>query len=108
LVKFSQALEAEYGAKGIRVTAVCPGFTKTEFAKEAGVHEIMQSENRRLWQTSEQVVEETLRANDAGKLVLVPGWHNKVAAALMNTLPGPLVRALISAGSAKYHLEDQA
>jgi short-subunit dehydrogenase len=108
LVKFSQALEAEYGAKGIKVTAVCPGFTKTEFAKEAGVHEIMQSENRRLWQTSEQVVEETLRANEAGKLVLVPGWHNKVAAALMKTLPEPLVRALISAGSAKYHLEDQA
>jgi hypothetical protein len=108
LVKFSQALEAEYGAKGIRVTAVCPGFTKTEFAKEAGVHEIMQSENRRLWQTSEQVVEETLRANAAGKLVLVPGWHNKVAAVLMKTLPEPLVRALISAGSAKYHLEDEA
>jgi short-subunit dehydrogenase len=108
LVKFSQALEAEYGAKGIKVTAVCPGFTKTEFAKEAGTHEIMQSENRRLWQTSEQVVEETLRANDAGKLVLVPGWHNKIAAVLMQTLPEPLVRALISAGSAKYHLEDQA
>jgi len=108
LVKFSQALEAEYGPKGIRVTAVCPGFTKTEFAKEAGVHEIMQSENRRLWQTSEQVVEETLRANEAGKLVLVPGWHNKIAAVLMKTLPEPLVRALISAGSAKYHLEDEA
>ena len=108
LVKFSQALEAEYGAKGIRVTAVCPGFTKTEFAKQAGVHEIMQSENRRLWQTSEQVVEETIHANEAGKLVLVPGWHNKLAAVLMQTLPGPLVRALISAGSAKYHLEDQA
>jgi hypothetical protein len=108
LIKFSQALEAEYGPKGIKVTAVCPGFTRTEFAQAAGVHEIMQAENRRLWQTAEQVVEETVRANDAGRLVLVPGWHNKVAAALMKTLPEPLVRALIAAGSAKYHLEDEA
>ena len=108
LVKFSQALEAEYGAKGIKVTAVCPGFTKTEFAVQAGVDEIMQAENRRLWQTAEQVVEATIHANEAGRLVLVPGWHNKVAAALMKTLPEPLVRALIAAGSAKYHLEDQA
>ena len=53
-------------------------------------------------------MEETVRANDAGRLVLVPGWHNKVAAALMKTLPEPLVRALIAAGSAKYHLEDEA
>ncbi|HEY3950919.1 SDR family oxidoreductase [Phenylobacterium sp.] len=108
LVKFSQALEAEYGARGIKVTAVCPGFVRTEFAQAAGTHEIMQAENRRLWQTAGQVAEAAIRANEAGKLVLVPGWHNKVAAALMKTLPGPLVRALISAGSAKYHLEDQA
>jgi uncharacterized protein len=108
LVKFSQALEAEYAAKGIKVTAVCPGFVRTDFAKAAGTHEIMEAENRRLWQTAEQVAEVAIRANEAGKLVLVPGWHNKVAAALMKTLPEPLVRALISAGSAKYHLEDQA
>jgi short-subunit dehydrogenase len=107
LIKFSQSLEAEYGAKGIRVTAVCPGFTQTEFGEQAGVREIMDAEHRRLWQTAEQVAQATISANAAGKLVLVPGWHNKVAAALMKTLPEPLVRALIAAGSAKYHLEDE-
>jgi short-subunit dehydrogenase len=108
LVKFSQSLEAEYGPKGIKVTAVCPGFTRTEFAQKAGVDEIMQAENRRLWQTPGEVALATIRANEAGRLVLTPGWHNKVAAALMKTLPEPLVRALIAAGSAKYHLEDEA
>ena len=106
MVKFSQALEAEYGPKGVKVTAICPGFTKTDFAKQAGVHEIMQGENRRLWQTAEAVVETAIRANEAGRLVVVPGFHNKVAAVLMKTLPEPVVRALIAAGSAKYHLED--
>lgn len=107
MVKFSQSLDAEYRARGLRVTAVCPGFTKTEFAEAAGVQHIMDAEPRALWQTAEQVVEATIRANAKGRVVVVPGWHNKIAAALMKTLPEPVVRAIIAAGSAKYHLEDQ-
>ena len=105
MLKFSQALDAEYRAAGIKVTVTCPGFTKTEFAQQAGIHEIMQGENRRLWQTPEQVVAATIRGNERGKVVVVPGWHNKVAVALMRSLPEPLVRRIIAAGSAKYHLD---
>jgi short-subunit dehydrogenase len=107
MVKFSQALDAEYRAKGIKVTAVCPGFTKTEFASAAGVQGIIDAEPRFLSQTAEEVVETAIRANDRGRVVVVPGWHNKLAAVLMKTLPEPLVRAILAAGSAKYHLEDQ-
>jgi short-subunit dehydrogenase len=107
MVKFSQALDAEYRARGIRVTATCPGFTKTEFAAAAGTQHLMDAEPRAFWQSAEQVVAITLRANDAGRVVVAPGWHNKLAAVLMKTLPEPLVRAIISAGAAKYHLEDQ-
>jgi short-subunit dehydrogenase len=105
MVKFSQSLDAEYGAAGLRVTAVCPGFTRTEFAREAGIDEIMERESRLFWQTPEQVVEATLRANARGKVVVIPGWHNRFAAVLLRGLPEPLVRRIIAAGSAKYHLE---
>jgi short-subunit dehydrogenase len=105
MVKFSQALDAEYRAKGVRVTAVCPGFTKTEFAEAAGVAQIMEHEPRLLWQTADQVAEAAIRANEQGQVVVIPGWHNKVAAALMRGLPEPLVRRMIAAGSAKYHLD---
>ena len=105
MVKFSQSLDAEYRAAGLKVTVTCPGFTKTEFAQQAGIHEIMQREHRRLWQTPEQVVAATIRGNERGKVVVIPGWHNRVAVALMRTLPEPLVRRLIAAGSAKYHLD---
>jgi short-subunit dehydrogenase len=105
MVKFSQSLDAECRAKGVRVTAVCPGFTKTEFAEAAGVAQIMEREPRLLWQTADQVAEAAIRANDRGQVVVVPGWHNKLAAALMRGLPEPLVRRMIAAGSAKYHLE---
>lgn len=105
-IKFSQALDAEYRARGLRVTAVCPGFTKTEFGAVAGVQHIMDTEPRVFSQTAEEVVEAAIRANERGRVVVVPGWHNKLAVALMRGLPGPLVRAIISAGSAKYVLGD--
>jgi short-subunit dehydrogenase len=105
MVKFSQSLEAEYGDKGVKVTAVAPGFTRTEFAEQAGVKEIMDREQRSLWQTADEVVAEAIRGNERGKVVVIPGWHNRAAAVLLRTLPEPLVRRIIAAGSAKYHLD---
>jgi short-subunit dehydrogenase len=105
MVKLSQSLAAEYRARGVRVTAVCPGFVKTEFARAAGVEEIMEHEPRLFWQTADQVAEAAIRANQRGKVVVIPGWHNRIAAALLRGLPEPLVRRIIAAGSAKYHLD---
>ncbi|MDR3509453.1 MAG: SDR family NAD(P)-dependent oxidoreductase [Caulobacteraceae bacterium] len=106
VLKFSQALDAEYRAKGLKVTAICPGFTTTEFAEQAGIQQIMEREPRLLSQTPQAVVEIAIRANQRGRVVVVPGLHNKLAAFLMRRLPEALVRAVIGAGSAKYHLEE--
>src|SRR5665213_3278177 len=105
MIKFSQALDAEYRAKGLRVTAVCPGFTLTEFAQVNGTQAVMDEAPRRLFQTADQVVEIAIAANARGKVVVVPGWHNKLAAALLHYLPESLVGAVIRRGAAKYHLE---
>jgi hypothetical protein len=103
-VKFSQSLDAELRDKGIRVTAVCPGFTRTEFAQVNGTARLMDQESRRLFQTPEQVAEIALRANDQGRVVVVPGWHNQLAAILLHYLPQPLVSAIVRAGAAKYRV----
>ena len=57
-------------------------------------------------QTADEVAEIAIRANQRGKVVVIPGWHNRLAVGLMRTLPEPLVRAIIGAGAAKYHLGD--
>ncbi|MFI4973523.1 MAG: SDR family NAD(P)-dependent oxidoreductase [Caulobacterales bacterium] len=105
LLKLSQSLDAEYRGAGLKVTAVCPGFTRTEFAEAAGIQSIMDREPRLLWQTAEQVVEATIRGNERGKVVVIPGWHNQVSAWLLKALPQPLVRRIIAAGSAKYRID---
>lgn len=104
MIKFSQALDAEHRADGLKVTAVCPGFTQTGFAAANGTDAVMAQAPRRLFQTPEQVVAAALAANDRGKVVVVPGWHNAVAAALLQYMPQGLVRVALMRGSAKYHL----
>jgi uncharacterized protein len=104
-IKFSEALDAEYRGSGIRVTALCPGFTRTDFALANGTQAVIDASPRFFFQTAEAAVETGIRANERGCVVVVPGWHNRLAAALLKYLPEPLVKAAIRAGSAKYHLE---
>ena len=105
MIKFSEALDAEYRAAGVKVTSVCPGFTQTEFAAANGTQAVMDASPRLFFQTAEKVVETAIRANEAGRVVVIPGWHNQLAAALLRYLPEPLVKAAIRSGSAKYHLD---
>jgi hypothetical protein len=104
-IKFSQSLDAEARGAGVRVTALCPGFTVTEFAQANGTQAVMDEAPRRFFQTAPQVVAAALEANDRGHVVVVPGLHNKLAAFLLRYLPEPLVIAVIQRASAKYHLE---
>jgi short-subunit dehydrogenase len=104
MVTWSQSLAAELKGSGVKVTVTCPGFTLTEFAQANGTKGIMDEAPRRLFQTAEQVVAETLRANDRGQVVVVPGFHNKIAATILRYVPQPLLIAILNRASAKYHL----
>jgi short-subunit dehydrogenase len=104
MIKFSQALDAEYRTAGLKITALCPGSTRTEFAANAGYQHLMTRASDTLSQTADQVVQAALRGNEAGRVVVIPGWQNKLAVALMRALPEPLVRAAINKGAAKYRL----
>ncbi|WP_293380748.1 SDR family NAD(P)-dependent oxidoreductase [Phenylobacterium sp.] len=105
-VSWSQSLAAELKGTGVKVTVTCPGFTLTEFAEANGTKHVMDEAPRRFFQTAGQVVAETLAAHDRGQVVIVPGWHNKVAAAVLRSLPQSLLIAILGRASAKYHLED--
>ena len=104
-IKFCQALDAEYRTAGIKVTALCPGFVQTEFASANGTQHLMDSSPRLFFQTAPAVVETAIAANQRGKVIVVPGLHNQIAAILLRYLPEPLVVAAVRAGSAKYHLD---
>jgi short-subunit dehydrogenase len=106
MIRFSQALDAEYRSQGLKVTAICPGSTESEFAAQAGYQHLLNRSSSLFTQTADQVAEIAIRGNEAGRVVVIPGWHNRIAVAIMRLLPEPLVRSAINAGAAKYRLKD--
>lgn len=102
-VKFSQSLAAEVGASGVKVTALCPGSTRTEFMQVNGTADAGRTPGF-LVQTAEAVAEFGVRANEAGRLVAIPGWHNRLAVALLKAAPSAISRPLLGAGARRFRL----
>jgi short-subunit dehydrogenase len=95
VLSFSEALAEELRKTGVKVQALCPGYTRTEFQTTA------EYETSRIpkavWQTTDQVVDASLAALDRGKVLCVPGPHNKVAAVGSGFLPRVVRRKLAGA-----------
>ncbi len=106
MLKFSRSLAAEVGDKGIKVTALCPGSTESEFQHSNGMDAVLKTNPARFVQTAEAVVEAAIRANEAGREIIVTGLFNKIAVAAMTLLPDGLITPLIRWGAKKYQIEE--
>ena len=80
---FSLALHKEYEDKGIVVTAVCPGYTKTNFQNAAN----MSSDAVGIKMLPEDVVRQSLIAHKNGKNLVINGFINKIMAHSNRFLP---------------------
>ena len=89
---FTEALHEELRGTGVRVQALCPGFTRTEFQERAGV--AARNVPSFAWMSPEYVVEASLNALRHGTLVCVPGPVYQLLTALIAVLPRSLVRRL--------------
>lgn len=80
LVVFSEILQMELKGRGIRVQALCPGFTMTEFHGKMGFDSSVIP--KFMWMTPEDVVKESLQGLERGKVVYIPGLKNRVVVLL--------------------------
>jgi len=103
LLHWSLSLGEDLRRDGVHVLAVCPGPTSTRFFKRAGFDKPMVSD--RVGQTSEQVVEETLRALRKGKRLVVTGWLNRLMVANASRLPRPLAARISEIVLRRYRME---
>jgi short-subunit dehydrogenase len=93
-------LELESIQSAVKVQALCPGFTYTEFHAALGIEREKVAPSS-LWLQPEFVVDESLKALARGKLFVIPGWRYQAIVALVSKLPTPLRLAFENAGSTK-------
>ena len=89
LLSFSRSANMAYAPRGVKVTAVCPGFTHTEFHDRMGMDKTVTP--RWMWLEARQVVSEGLADNAKGKAVSIPSKRYKVLTSVSRVLPSRLV-----------------
>jgi short-subunit dehydrogenase len=90
LTVLSESLHTELKATNVRVHALCPGFTRTEFHQRGNMK--MGGLPKWFWLTAEQVVKDSWIAAKSGKALSVPGRQYKVLSLITRFGPRPLVR----------------
>lgn len=91
LVMFSENLQNELYDTGIKIQALCPGFTHTEFHQLAGIDK--ENIPGFLWMKADRVVRISLRALARKKVIIIPGKRNKVLSFFLRC---PLTFRLVS------------
>jgi len=105
VIKFSQSLDCEVRKRGIHVTAVCPGYTRTEFHTASGMADLMARNPRRFGADPAEVVAEALAANTAGRVIVVTGVRNRIRRLALKILPESITRPLINIAAARFRRE---
>ncbi|MDP9112241.1 MAG: SDR family NAD(P)-dependent oxidoreductase [Acidobacteriota bacterium] len=102
MISFTNGLAIELAVQRsrVKVQALCPGFTYSEFHDRIGVERTAIPKS--LWLTAEFVAAESLRGFDRGQLIVVPGWRYKAIVAFMRLTPGALLRRVSAILGKRY------
>lgn len=90
LTVLSESLHTELKNTNVKVHALCPGFTRTEFHQRGRMK--MNGLPEFLWLDAGEVVAHAWQSSQRGKALSVPGLQYKLLTFLMRYLPRPLVR----------------
>ncbi len=93
-VKFSESLSNEVTRSGVHVTALCPGFTRSQFHDVTGTRAVVRELPSWLWMDAAHVAREGFDAVMAGTPVHVTGRVNRTIATLARYLPRRVLVAL--------------
>ena len=90
LTVLSESLNTELSATNVKVSALCPGFTRTEFHQRGKMS--MKGLPNFMWLNADRLVEQSWKDALKGEAVSVPGWQYRVLVFVIRAVPRSLVR----------------
>ncbi len=102
LISLAQSIAAECEATGVNSSALCPGFTYSEFHDVNNTRGLVSQLPKYMFMEAEPVVEGAIDATEKGRAVYVPGAWNKFTAWLARTLPRSWAEAMVKNQSRRF------
>jgi short-subunit dehydrogenase len=102
VIRFSESLALELRPTGINVTALCPGFTYSEFHDVNGMRAQVSRLPKWMWMDADAVARQAYAAAMRGDVVYVSGAVNKTIVAFARYTPDWLVKRFLKRFSKNY------
>ncbi len=106
MIKFSESLAQENAAHGMKVCALCPGFTYSEFHDVTGTRGMMSKLPKALWLRADAVARAGIDGVERGRVIVVPGWRYKLLYGVTRHLPEPTRFRLMGRNSSRIRKAD--
>jgi len=90
LTVISESLHTELAGTNIRISALCPGFTRTEFHQRGRMS--MKGLPSFMWLDSDKLVAKAWSDALKGEAVSIPGWQYQLLVFVIQTLPRSIIR----------------
>lgn len=84
LINFTESLHVALMGTGVRVQALTPGYVVTDFHSRLGADF---SEEQKRWMRPEELVDQSMKALEEGKIVYIPGVKRRLLMKLLRALP---------------------
>ncbi len=92
LTVLSESLNTELSGSKVKVSALCPGFTRTEFHQRGRMS--MKGLPTFMWLKADKLVAKAWSDALKGKAISIPGWQYKLLALIMSIAPRTMVRKI--------------
>lgn len=90
LTIISESLHTELAGTNVKISALCPGFTQTEFHQRGRMS--MKGLPSFMWLNSDKLVAKAWSDAVKGKAVSIPGWQYQLLVFVIHSLPRSVIR----------------
>ncbi len=102
VIRFSESLALELRPRGVHVTALCPGFTYSEFHDVNGMRPQVSQLPRWMWMDARTVANQGYDAVMRGDIVCVTGRVNRAMVQLARYMPQGIVNRVALRAAKKF------